>query len=44
MGGEIWGRRSGVVGVMRVVGGLYGRKEKVRKMKGDWKRAGVNLR
>ena len=34
------GRRSGVVGVMRVRGGSYRRKENVRKINRDWKRAG----
>ena len=38
------GRRSGVVGVMRIVGGSYRRKEKVRKMNGEGKSAGMSLR
>ena len=37
------GHRSGVVGVMRVVGGFYRRKENVRKMVRNGKRVGVNL-
>ena len=43
-GSRYGGRRSGVMGVMRVTGGLYGRKEKVRKMVRNGKRVGVNLR
>ena len=39
-GSRYGGRRSGVVGAMRVVGCSYGRKEKVRKMNGGPKRAG----
>ena len=38
------GRRSGVVGVMRVLGGSYGKKEKVRKVNGGGKRADANQR
>ena len=38
------GRRSGVVGVTRVMGGSYERKEKVRKMVRNGKMAEVNLR
>ena len=38
------GHRSGVVGVMRVLGGSYEKKEKVKKMNGAGKRTRVNLR
>ena len=38
------GRRSGDVGVMRVVVGSYRRKEKVRKMNVVGKMAGMSLR
>ena len=38
------GQRSGVVGVMRVVGCSYKRKEKMKKMNGGGKRAGKNQR
>ena len=43
-GSRFGSRRSGVVGVMRVMGGLYRRTGKVRKMNRNRKRAEMRQR